>query len=371
MAAESTAQFEGLVKTSLFTIHQQLGAKIVEFAGWAMPLEYEGTLVEHEAVRTSAGIFDVSHLGAIWVRGEEAEASVSATFTNDPAELDAGQSQYTLCCDENGGVVDDLIIYRMAPDRFLAVPNAANTRAVLAALAEAAEQHDANVQDDSRRLAMLAVQGPRALDLVDRLFPNVLPHVDYRGIGEIDFGPSDTGWLCRTGYTGEQGVELVLPGLDAPGCFRQIMELGAVPCGLGARDTLRLEMGYPLHGNELTRETDPYEAGLGWAVKLQREAFRGQEALRAKHEQGPRRRLRGLRAQDRGIPRAGMAVYRDGQPAGKVTSGGFSPTLRLGIGLAYLDAAIETGDRVRVDVRGREYRFEVVEPPFVDRDPRG
>ncbi len=371
MVVESTAQFEGLVKSSLFTVHQQLGAKLVEFAGWAMPLEYEGTLVEHEAVRTSVGIFDVSHLGAIWVTGEEAEAAVSATFTNDPAELAPGQSQYTLCCEDDGGVADDLIVYRIAPDHFLAVPNAANTRAVFAALSEAAEQHSAKVQDDSRRLAMLAVQGPRALDLVDRLFPNVLPHVDYRGIGEIDLGPSDTGWLCRTGYTGEPGVELVLPGLDAPGCFRELIELGATPCGLGARDTLRLEMGYPLHGHELTRETDPFEAGLGWAVKLDRAPFRGQEALRAKREQGPRRRLRGLRAQDRGIPRAGMAVYRNGQVAGEVTSGTFSPTLRVGIGLAYLDPSIDAGDRVSVDVRGREFAFEVVEPPFVDRDPRG
>ncbi|MFN2555734.1 MAG: glycine cleavage system aminomethyltransferase GcvT [Nitriliruptorales bacterium] len=371
MGAERTAQFEGLVKTSLFTVHQHLGAKIVGFAGWAMPLEYEGTLVEHEAVRNSVGVFDVSHLGAIWVTGEEAEATVSGTFTNDPTGLAPGQSQYTLCCDDNGGVVDDLIIYRIASDRFLTVPNAANTRAVLAALSDAAEQHGAKVQDDSRRLAMLAVQGPRSLDLVDQLFPNVLPHVDYRGIGEIDLGPSDTGWLCRTGYTGEPGVELVLPQVDAPGCFRELLELGAAPCGLGARDTLRLEMGYPLHGHELSVETDPFEAGLGWAVKLDRGAFRGREALQAEREQTPRRRLRGLRARDRGIPRSGMAVYRDGQVAGRVTSGTFSPTLRVGIGLAYLDPAIDVGDHVNVDVRGREYAFEVVDPPFVDRDPRG
>lgn len=370
MPAKDTTEFEGLVKTSLFTVHQQLGAKIVAFAGWAVPLEYEGTLVEHEAVRTDVGVFDVSHLGAIWITGEAAEATIAATFTNDPAKLAPGQAQYTLCCDESGGVVDDLIVYRIAPAHFLAVPNAANTRAVLGALSEAAEQHGAQIQDDSRRLAMLAVQGPRALELVERLFPNVLPHVAYHGIGKIDLGPSDTGWLCRTGYTGEPGAELVLPGLDGPGSFREFMELGAVPCGLGARDTLRLEMGYPLHGNELTRETDPFEAGLGWAVKLDRGAFRGREALRAKKEQGPRRRLQGLRARDRGIPRAGMAVHRDGQVVGKVTSGTFSPTLRVGIGLAYLDAAIEPGSQVSVDVRGREYDFDVVEPPFVDRDPR-
>lgn len=370
MPADGTTQFEGLVKTSLFTIHQQLGAKMVEFAGWAMPLEYQGTLVEHEAVRKSVGVFDVSHLGAIWITGEEAEAAVAATFTNDPAELAPSQSQYTLCCEENGGVVDDLIIYRIAPDHFLAVPNAANTPAVFAALSEAAEKHGATVQDDSRRLAMLAVQGSRALDLVDRLFPDVLPHVDYHGIGEIHLGPGDTGWLCRTGYTGEPGVELVLPGLDAPGIFRELIELGAVPCGLGARDTLRLEMGYPLHGHELTRETDPFEAGLGWAVKLDRGEFRGRGSLRARREQGPRRRLAGLRARDRGIPRAGMAVHRDGQVVGTVTSGTFSPTLRAGIGLAYLVPGVETGDSVSVDVRGREHAFDVVEPPFVDRDPR-
>ncbi len=371
MPAEGTTEFEGLVKTSLFSVHQQLGAKIVQFAGWAMPLEYEGTLVEHEAVRTSVGVFDVSHLGAVWITGEQAEAAVAAMFTNDPAELSPGHSQYTLCCDENGGVVDDLIIYRIAPDHFLAVPNAANTPAVFAALSERAEKHGATVQDDSRRLSMLAVQGSRALDLVDRLFPNVLSHVDYHGIREIHLGPGDTGWLCRTGYTGEPGVELVLPGLDAPGIFRELIELGAVPCGLGARDTLRLEMGYPLHGHELTRQTDPFEAGLGWAVKLDRGEFRGRESLRARKERGPRRRLVGLRARDRGIPRAGMAVHRDGQVVGEVTSGTFSPTLRVGIGLAYLAPTVETGDAVSVDVRGRGYAFEVVEPPFVDRDPRG
>ncbi len=362
---------EGLIRPSLFAVHDQMGAKIVPFAGWAMPLEYEGTVAEHEAVRSDVGVFDVSHLGQVWISGDGAEATVAAAFTNDPTELEPGESHYSLCCNDDGGILDDLIIYRLAPDRFLVVPNAANTRTVVEVLVEAAREHGAEVEDASRQLAMLAVQGPRSLELVERLFPLVMRRVGYRGIGEIDLGSSDTGWLCRTGYTGEVGVELILPGLDAPGYFQELVQLGATPAGLGARDTLRLEMGYPLHGNDITPETDPYEAQLGWAVKLDRSTFRGQDALRRKQEQAPRRRLWGLRARDRGIPRPDMTVSRDGEKVGSVTSGNYSPTLRTGIALAYLDDPLGPGDEVQVDVRGKDVPFDVVQPPLVDRDPHG
>ncbi|HEX2026684.1 MAG TPA: glycine cleavage system aminomethyltransferase GcvT [Nitriliruptorales bacterium] len=366
----TAAQHEGLIKGALYSVHEQLGARIAPFAGWAMPIEYAGTLAEHRAVREDVGVFDVSHLGNIWVSGGGAEDTVAATFTNDPGDLEDGTSQYTLCCDEDGGVIDDLIVYRLNGDRFMVVPNAANRSAVLELLQAPAEQHGARVADDSMRLAILAVQGPRSLELVHQLFPDVVGTVPYHGIGYIDLGPSDDGWLCRTGYTGEVGCELMLPGLDAPGYFRELLELGATPVGLGARDTLRLEMGYPLHGNELSRDTDPFEAQLGWAVKLEGRRFRGSAALERRQEQGPQRRLWGIRATDRGIPRAGMTVTSDGDQVGTVTSGSFSPTLRTGIGLAYLAVPVGPGDEVTVDLRGRPALFEVVRPPFVDRDPR-
>jgi aminomethyltransferase len=367
MAAES----EGLVKTPLFDVHEQYGARIVEFAGWAMPIEYEGTLVEHTAVRDDLGVFDVSHLGTLIVSGDDAEATVAASFTNDPSRLGDGEAQYTLCCDDRGGVVDDLIVYRIAGDRYVTVPNAANTAAVRAALVASAAEREAEVDDVSRHYAIIAVQGPRALEVAAELFP-ASRGIGYMEVIELDLGPSDTGWLARTGYTGEVGVELIVPALDGPGLFRRLVDdHDATPAGLGARDTLRLEMGYPLHGQDLTTDTDPYEARLPWAVVLDRDDFRGARRLRERADGDPARLLWGVRAVDRGIPRPGMAVSRDGEPVGTVTSGTFSPTLRTGIGLAYLDRGIGPSDEVDVDVRGTEHRFEVVRPPFVDADPRG
>lgn len=369
MDTADAAAYGELVRTALYGTHEQLGAKMAPFAGWAMPVEYEGTLTEHEAVRSDVGVFDVSHLGTVWVRGDGAVATIAASFTNDPTDLSDGESQYTLCANDDGGIDDDLIIYRVAEDDWLVIPNAANTRTVVGVLREAADDHASHVVDESRSLAILAVQGPRSTDVVHRLFPDVIRGVGHRGIGAIDMGPADDGWLCRTGYTGEEGVELVLQGNDAPGVFTQILELGATPCGLAARDTLRLEMGYPLHGNDIDRTTDPYEARLGWAVKLDHGDFRGRDALRAAKEAGPRRRLWGLAGTTRRPPRAGMTVHHDGREAGIVTSGSYSPGRGTGIGLAYLDDPLGPGDRVTVDVRGTDVAFEVVRPPFVAADP--
>lgn len=366
------SEFEGLTKTSLFTVHEQLGARLVDFAGWAMPLEYEGTISEHEAVREDVGVFDVSHLGRVWVVGGGAEATIAATFTNDPARLDDGGSQYTLCCAEDGGILDDLIVYRVAEDRFLTIPNAANLRVVRSALEEAGDEHGAELDDATARTSMLAVQGPRSLEVLSDVYPTAASEVPYRGIGQVDAGPSADGWFCRTGYTGEVGAEIILPGLDAPGVLRELVEqYDVTPVGLGARDTLRLEMGYPLHGQDLTPDTDPFEAQLSWAVRLERDDFRGRDALVAKADSGAERRLWGLRAVDRGIPRAGMSVFADGREVGQVTSGTYSPTLRTGIGLAYLEADLGPEDEVVVDIRGNEIAFTVVRPPFVDADPRG
>lgn len=368
MDTADAAAYGELLRTALYGTHDSMGAKMAPFAGWAMPVEYEGTLTEHEAVRSDVGVFDVSHLGTVWVTGEGATDTVAACFTNDPTDVRDGGSQYTLCANEDGGIDDDLIVYRIGADRWLVIPNAANTATVVEVLRHAAGEHGARIIDESRTRAVIAVQGPRSLELVDRLFPDVLGSVGRRGTGRIDLGPADDGWLCRTGYTGEDGVELVLAGNDAPGVFTQLLALGATPCGLAARDTLRLEMGYPLHGNDLTAETDPFEAGLGWAVDLDGRDFRGRAGLERRRRSEPGRHLRGLLARDRGIPRHGMSVHRDGRQVGTVTSGTFSPTLRNGIALAYVEAGVAVGHGVEVDVRGKRFAFEVVDPPFVHRD---
>lgn len=361
---------EQLRTTALTARHEAAGAKMAPFAGWRMPLEFAGTLAEHRAVREEVGVFDVSHLGTVWVTGSGALAAVSGTLTNDPGSLENGTSQYTLCCDDDGGIVDDLIVYRIAENRLLAVPNAANTAAVVARLSRAAESAGAAIHDTSTEYAIIAVQGPRALDVVGQVLGTDPAAVPYLGIEEVERGRQSL-WLCRTGYTGEVGCELVVPDEDAGEIWDGLLDAGAEPCGLGARDTLRLEMGYPLHGNDLDGHVDPYTAGLGWAVKLDHGPFTGQEALRAIRERGPAQRLRGLRGEGRRPPRPGMAVHHDGNEVGRVTSGSFSPTLGIGIGLAYIDAEIGLDKPVSVDVRGTDVPFTVVRPPFVERTPRG
>jgi aminomethyltransferase len=368
---------DGLRRTALTAHHEQAGAKLAPFAGWAMPIQFAGTIAEHEAVREQVGVFDVSHLGTVWLEGADAVTVIAATLTNDPTGLDVGASQYTLCCDERGGIVDDLIVYRVGEDRWLAVPNAANTPAVVAAFEEAGTGRDVVVRDESTAWAVLAIQGPRSLAVVDEVVGGVATgdavsaaEVPYLGAVEV---PTADGplLLCRTGYTGEVGAELVLPGTLAQAVWRRATAAGATPCGLGARDTLRLEMGYPLHGNDLSTEVSPYEARLGWAVKLDRGDFRGRAALRAAKAAGPARRLFGIRVDGRRPPRAGMTLRDGAAPVGTVTSGSFSPTLGCGIGLALLDDPLGPGGRVTLDVRGSDVEVEVVKPPFVDRDPKG
>jgi aminomethyltransferase len=362
--------------TALSDLHEDAGAVMAPFAGWRMPLRFAGTIAEHAAVRESVGAFDVSHLGTVWLDGPDARDVIAACFTNDPTTLTDLTSQYTLCCDEHAGIVDDLIVYQLRSDRWLAVPNAANTAEVVRVLEAAAEGRDVRVRDESPAWAILAVQGPEALALLDGMrlelvgLCDAASDVPYLHLAELaldDVG----GILTRTGYTGEPGAELIVPNDAAPVLWEQLLAAGAEPCGLGARDTLRLEMGYPLHGNDLSTEVTPYEARLGWAVKLDRQPFRGQDALRAAKQAGSTRRLLGLRTEGRRLARPGMRVVSDDTEVGQVTSGGFSPTLERAIALAYLDAGVAPGDAVAVDVRGTHLPFEVVRPPFVDRDPRG
>jgi aminomethyltransferase len=353
-----------LVQPPLADLHRASGARLGAFAGWEMPIQFGGTIAEHEAVRAAVGVFDVSHLGTVWVTGPGAAATIDGSFTNDPSLLADGRSQYTLCATEDGGVVDDLIVYRLGAERWLVVPNGANTRAVVDRLVSQAGG-DVDVDDESTGWAVLAVQGPASFPLVAEV-----TGVDPAGLAFGDVAELDSGAvLCRTGYTGERGVELVVPAVAAADVWRALVDGGAVPCGLAARDTLRLEMGYPLHGNELSREISPYEARSGWAVKLADRHFVGSEALSAARAAGPARRMWGLVADGRRPPRAGMAVSRGGAPVGAVTSGSFSPTRGVGIGLALLDAAVQDGEQVTVDVRGTDVAYTVVRPPLVDRSP--
>ncbi|WP_104527360.1 glycine cleavage system aminomethyltransferase GcvT [Blastococcus saxobsidens] len=351
--------------------HVAAGAKLADFSGWSMPIEYAGggVLAEHAAVREGVGLFDVSHLGTGTVRGPGAAAFVDSCLTNDLSRIGPGRAQYTLCCQDDGGVVDDLIVYLRGDDDVLLVPNAANAAGVLRRLAEAAPAGVA-VTDRHADVAVLAVQGPRSLQVLELLgMPGELSYMSFV-TGSGAGGAEVT--VCRTGYTGEHGYELMVGAEHAAALWDALLEagqdLGIRPCGLGARDTLRTEMGYPLHGHELSGDITPVQARAGWAVGWGKPAFWGREALLAEKEAGPARLLWGLRAAGRQSPRPGMTVLGpDGASVGTVTSGTFSPSLRVGIGLALLDSAagVVEGAGLAVDVRGRTLAVEAVRPPFM------
>jgi aminomethyltransferase len=361
--------------------HLAAGAKLADFGGWTMPIEYAGggVLAEHAAVRTGVGLFDVSHLGTVTVRGPGAAAFVDSCLTNDLSRIGPGQAQYTMCClpdgdPRAGGVVDDLIVYLHGADDVLLVPNAANAAEVVARLTDAAPS-GVTVTDRHTEVAVLAVQGPRSAQVLSFLgLPGELPYMSFvTGTG----GGHTEATVCRTGYTGEHGYELLVPAEEAGELWDVLVDMGRDEglrvCGLGARDTLRTEMGYPLHGHELSPDITPVQARAGWAVGWRKPGFWGREALLAEKERGPARLLWGLRATGRGIPRPGMAVL-DAEAArvGEVTSGTFSPSLRTGIALALLDttAGPAEGAELAVDVRGRPQAVEVVRPPFVPSNVR-
>jgi aminomethyltransferase len=353
--------------------HAALGAKFAAFGGWEMPLEYPGreggVLREHAAVREDAGVFDVSHLGKATVTGPGAAEFVNACLSADLGRIGPGRAQYTLCCDEGtGGVVDDLIAYVYGPGHVFLIPNAANTAEVVRRLSRAAPP-GVGVTDRHGEYAVLAVQGPRSAAVLDALgLPSGHEYMSFEA-GKLG-GTEVT--VCRTGYTGEHGYELVVPWDGAGPVWDAVLAQRVQPAGLGARDTLRTEMGYPLHGQDLSLEITPVQARLGWAVGWGKPAFWGREALLAEKAAGPRRLLWGLQALDRGIPRPHMPVLRGDERVGEVTSGTFSPTRRVGIGLALLDTTggLAEGDEVEVDVRGRRSRMAVVRPPFVPSSVR-
>ena len=338
-----------LRRTPLYERHAALGARLVPFAGWEMPVQYAGISEEHRAVRSRAGVFDVSHMGELRLAGEGARDYLQARLSNDLDRVGAGQAQYTLLTNERGGIVDDLIAYRRGDDDYLLVVNAANVDADHAALAE--------TEDVSDSWAYLAVQGPEALE---RLGVDIEPFafredVDVLGVRCL---------VAGTGYTGERGCELGCAPEDAVALWDAILARGIEPCGLGARDTLRLEVCYPLHGNDISPERTPIEAGLGWACALDKE-FTGSDVLRRLRDEGPAERLVAFVMEDAGIPRAGMAIAEGGE----VTSGTQSPLLDVGIGLGYVPAALaEPETEITIDLRGRPRRARIVRKPFYKRE---
>jgi aminomethyltransferase len=348
-----------LRRTPLFEKHVAAGAKLVPFAGWEMPVQYDGVIAEHRAVRTDAGVFDVSHMGEVEVEGPTAVQLLQQVLSNDVSRLAPGDAQYTLLTNDGGGVIDDLIVYRLEPCRYLLIVNAANRETDFEWVA-GHELRGSDVRDVSDDYALLAVQGPRALERLG------LPKAKAFtwAMGELD---GVEVMVNRTGYTGEEGVELACMADDAERLWDAILRRGVTPCGLGARDTLRLEVCYPLHGNDIGPQWDAISSGLGWVCALAKD-FVGADVLRDVKARGPERKLAAFRMTEGAIPRQGMAIATEAG-GGEVTSGSLSPMLEVGIGLGYVPAgASAPGTELTVDVRGRERRAEVVPKPIYQRE---
>ena len=345
-----------LLRTPLYERHVALGARMVPFAGWEMPVQYEGVIPEHRAVREDCGVFDVSHMGRFEFEGPKVPAALQRLLSNDVEKVDVGGAQYTLLTNGTGGIIDDLIVYRVEGGRFFLIVNASNREADF----EWIEGHGGagtDLRDKTDEFALLAVQGPRALE---RLGLEEAPPFTF-AMGEV---AGIEVMVNRTGYTGEKGVELMVMAEDAAALWDAVVERGAKPCGLGARDTLRLEVCYPLHGNDIGPETDAISAGLGWVCALDTE-FTGVEELRRIKEEGPARKLVAFVMEDPGIPRQGMSI----EEGGEVTSGSHSPMLDRGIGMGYLDAGhTEPGTTLTIDVRGKPRHAELVKKPIYKKE---
>ena len=362
------ADNSALRRTALYDVHAGLGGRFVPFAGWEMPVRYGSIIAEARAVRSSAGLFDVSHMGRLEVSGKDAAALLSATLSVGVERLRLGRARYNVICDDDGGIVDDCIVYRRGTERFLLIPNASNTGAVLNRLAELSGRMgaDASVVNVTDEIGMVACQGPDAEGMLQRLTERDLSKVrPFRAV-RATVGGSDC-YVARTGYTGEDGFELMMPSADAPALWNSLVELGALPCGLAARDVLRLEAGLLLHGNDMDTSVNPYEAGLDRFVEPDRDGYAAGPALRRIRDEGVSRKIVGFKMTGRGIPRAGHDILDgDGERwIGRVTSGGPSPTLDLNIGMGYVPIAhSEVGTRIAIDARGRKVEAEVVALPF-------
>ncbi len=352
--------------TPLHGRHAELGARLVPFAGWEMPVSYEGIREEHAAVRTHAGVFDVSHMGEVEVEGPDSLAFLQRVLSNDVAAIAVGGAQYSCLCDEEGGVLDDLIAYRLGGDRYLIVTNSANHEADLAWLGRWSRGLDVAVRDVADRYAMLAVQGPHARQVVARTLGIELPARMCVEAARIGNRPA---LVCGTGYTGEDGVELLIDPEVSAAIWAELLDAGTVPCGLGARDTLRLEACLPLHGNELSPDRNPIEAGLGWCCK-ERTGFIGAEAIARARAEGTVERLAPFRIEGAGIPRQGNPVLLGDEQVGVVASGTFSPSLEVGIGMAYVQSDLSEPDcEVEIDVRGKRRPARIASKPLYASPP--
>jgi aminomethyltransferase len=363
-----------LKTTPLHAAHEALGARMMGFGGFDMPVQYSSIIEEHMAVRNDAGLFDVSHMGELLVRGPHAQSLIQRLVTNDVSKLYDGRALYTVMCTPEGGIIDDLIVYRRAEDLYMLVLNAANVERDVAWIREHNDE-DADLNDVSGATALLALQGPNSLAIAQPFLDDDLDDLTFYHFWERTDGAfldCDTALISRTGYTGEVGLELYVPAEEAERVWNTLLEAGEdeglTPAGLGARDTLRLEAGLCLHGNDITEQTNPYEAGLGWLVKLEKGDFIGREALRDVAETGPKRKLVGFVAAERGIPRHDHVIQSpEGEAIGVVTSGTQSPVLDTGIGLGYVPnnpAYTEPGQSLLIASRRRTFEATVESPPF-------
>lgn len=353
----------GLLTTALHEAHRALGARLVDFAGWEMPISYAGTLSEHAAVRGSAGLFDIGHMGRIEVAGSGAEAFLQSLVTADLADLKAGAARYALVCNERGGILDDVFVYKRGAHDWLVIVNGANRTKIVAWL----ERHgraDVTPVDRTMETGLIALQGPQAADLLERVIGGNVSALPLHAFADVSWHGAPL-LVARTGYTGEWGVELMAANPMMRPLWDALLAAGATPVGLGARDTLRLEMGYMLYGNDIDETTTPIEAGLGWAVSLAKPDFIGRAALAAQKANGVGRKLVGFDLQEKGVPRHGHPILAGGQSVGLVTSGNLSPTLDKGIGMGYIDAAhAAPGTAIAIDIRGKLKPAVVVKPPF-------
>jgi len=384
----STGQASTLRRTALYPQHLALGGRMVPFVGWEMPVQYKGIVEEHHAVRQRVGLFDVSHMGRLEVTGPSAASFLRGLVTYDIAGLEVGGGHYALVCQEDGGILDDVYVFRLAPagggsasaeggrplasggdERFLMVANSANADRIRDRVRQYLHPSlRATVEDRQAETVMLALQGPDAQRYLARLVPSLAEGLRPRRCAEMSLA-GVTVFFSRTGYTGEDGVEIILPSAAGVILWKWFVEHGVQPCGLGARDSLRLEAALPLYGNDIDTTTNPFEAGLGWVVTFDDGVdFVGREALLRIREADARRHLTCLKALDRGVMRAGYPILQSGKRVSELTSGGFSPTLGVSIGMAYLPTELASvGTELDVDVRGRSLRVQVVKRPFYKR----
>ena len=358
-------------QTPLHAEHARLGASFTDFGGWDMPVRYSSDLAEHEAVRTNAGVFDISHMAEIFIEGQGASAFLDYSLVGQASLIENGKAKYSLICNNDGGIIDDLIVYRMADESFLVIANAGNRDAVVSALtSRAATVGFSGMQDRSDDFALLAIQGPNATSILQTLTDTDLSTLPYYSIGEGKVAGVDA-YLCRTGYTGEDGFEVLFSSQEAAKVFNALIEAGAVPCGLASRDTLRLEAGMPLYGHELNLDVNPYEAGFARVVRLERDDFVGRDALLELSTKSPSRKLVGLVGEGKRAARADYPLYADADSTvqiGIITSGALSPTLGYPVAMGYLETDFsEIGGTVSVDIRGTRLPMSIVKLPFYKR----